>query len=284
MLLLGLVVWYVDPRALARQMTQVDPWLFVLATLASVLANLVSALRWSVIAGALGLTSARWRMILMYFRGVTMNVLLPGATLSGDLLRSYQLAALGNPFIRTALSVLLDRLSGLWMLCALSLVSLLGATAAGMLGPASVDAVAGYTILLLLALLLPWVPIPVEKVEAARRQALQSGGPLLRSAWLSAVVQLISSCSLWLCGLAAGITLTYPLMLAAAAPIFVMSAIPLGWAGFGARELSAVLVLGLLGVPADQATATALLYGIAGVVQGILAAPLFMVATPMENR
>ena len=64
-------------------------------------------------------------------------------------------------------------------------------------------------------------------------------------------------------------------MLAAAAPIFIMAAVPLGWAGFGARELSAVVVLGLLGVPADQATACALLYGLAAVVQGAFSGFLF---------
>ena len=64
-------------------------------------------------------------------------------------------------------------------------------------------------------------------------------------------------------------------MLAAAAPIFIMAALPIGVAGFGTRELAAVIVLGFAGVPSEQATATALLYGIAAVVQGILAAPLF---------
>jgi uncharacterized membrane protein YbhN (UPF0104 family) len=133
-----------------------------------------------------------------------------------------------------------------------------------------------YSCVLIFAVISPWIPLPIKKLEASRRNALQSGGPLLRSAWLSAGVQVASSFALWLCGLAAGINLSYPLMLAAAAPIFIMAAVPLGWAGFGARELSAVVVLGLLGVPADQATVTALLYGLAAVVQGALSAPLFL--------
>jgi hypothetical protein len=65
-------------------------------------------------------------------------------------------------------------------------------------------------------------------------------------------------------------------MLAAAAPIFIMGAMPLGWGGFGARELSAVVVLGALGVAPEQATVTALLYGISAVLQGVVAAPLFV--------
>jgi len=36
------------------------------------------------------------------------------------------------------------------------------------------------------------------------------------------------------------------------------------------------VVLGTLGVPADQATAAALLYGISAVLQGVAAAPLFL--------
>ena len=65
-------------------------------------------------------------------------------------------------------------------------------------------------------------------------------------------------------------------MLAAAAPIFIMAALPIGVAGFGAREAAAVVVLGYAGVPSDQAFLVGLLYGLAAVVQGILAAPLFL--------
>jgi uncharacterized membrane protein YbhN (UPF0104 family) len=206
-----------------------------------------------------------------------MNVLLPGATVSGDLLRSYELSKNNNPLLRAGLSVLLDRLSGLWMLCVLSLLSLLGAAALGMLGTMNRDSFLLYTVLLVFSVVAPWIPVPFIKViEENRRKALEAGGPLLRSAWLSAGVQLASSFALWLCGMAAGIQLSYPLMLAAAAPIFIMGAVPLGWAGFGARELSAVVVLGLLGVPADLATACALLYGLAAVVQGMASAPLFL--------
>ncbi|HXX11673.1 MAG TPA: lysylphosphatidylglycerol synthase domain-containing protein, partial [Burkholderiales bacterium] len=95
--------------------------------------------------------------------------------------------------------------------------------------------------------------------------------------WQSLAVQFLSAGSLWIGSLALGVSLSYPVMLAAAAPIFVMAALPIGVAGFGTRELAAVVVLGFAGVPGDQATATALLYGLAAVLQGIAAAPLFLV-------
>jgi hypothetical protein len=205
---------------------------------------------------------------------MTMNVLLPGATVSGDLLRGYQLAQQqGNLLLRSGLSVLLDRLSGLWILCAASFAALLGALALGLV-PMGKE-IWAYIAGLVVALALPWLPLPVERAENARRQALQSGGPILRSIWLSIMVQVFSAAALWLCGFAAGVNLSYPAMLAAAAPIFIMGALPLGWGGFGARELGAVVVLGALGVPPEQATVTGLLYGMGAVLQGVVAAPLF---------
>lgn len=211
----------------------------------------------------------------MYFRGMTMNVLLPGATVSGDVLRGYQLARIaGNAGLRAAASVLLDRLSGLWILCAMSLVSLLLAIGRDLLVPG--QAVYAYLAGLALALVAPWLPLPLARLDALRRQALGARGPLLASAWLSVAVQVCSAAALWAFAFAAGINLSYAVMLAAAAPIFIMGAVPLGWVGFGAREAAAVVVLGAIGVPADQATAAALLYGISAVVQGALAAPLFL--------
>lgn len=247
---------------------------FLAAVAASVVSNLFSAARWAAIARGLGLTARLAPLARMYFRGMTMNVLLPGATVSGDLLRGYQLSQQqGNPLLRSGLSVLLDRLSGLWILCAASLASLLVAMAFGLL-PSGKE-IWVYIAGLAAALALPWVPLPVERVENARRQALESEGPILRSVWLSVLVQVFSAAALWLCGYAAGIHLSYPAMLAAAAPIFIMGALPLGWGGFGAREIGAVVVLGVLGVPPEQATVTGLLYGLGAVLQGLAAAPLF---------
>jgi glycosyltransferase 2 family protein len=275
LLLLAAVVWYADPAKLGRELAAIDLRWFVAAVVASIVSNLFSAARWAAIARGLELRAPLGAAIRMYFRGMTMNVLLPGATVSGDLLRGYQLAQQQqNPLLRSGLSVLLDRLSGLWILCAASLVALLAALAVGLV-PAE-KRIWLYCAGLLVALALPWLPLPVQRAENARRQALQGGGPILRSVWLSVLVQIFSAMALWLCGFAAGVQLSYPVMLAAAAPIFIMGAMPLGWGGFGARELSAVVVLGALGATPEQATVTGLLYGISAVLQGVLAAPLFV--------
>ena len=274
--LLAAVLWYADPLAIAAQLQAVDPLFFALGLGASIVSNLISAARWAAIARALGLSASLARAAAMYFRGMTMNVLLPGATVSGDVLRGYQLAQLHeNKGLRAAASVALDRLSGLWILCAMSLVSLFLAIANDHLVPGK--AVAIYVAGLAAALAAPWLPLPLRRLEELRRQALGARGPLLASVWLSVLVQVFSAGALWAFAFAAGINLSYWVMLAAAAPIFIMGAVPLGWGGFGAREVAAVVVLGAIGVPADQATTAALLYGISAVLQGVLAAPLFLI-------
>jgi uncharacterized membrane protein YbhN (UPF0104 family) len=271
------VLWYADPLAIAGQLAAIEPGFFAAGLAASIVSNVLSAARWSAIARALGLAAPLPAAAAMYFRGMTMNVLLPGATVSGDVLRGYQLARLGkNPGGLAAASVVLDRLSGLWILCAMSLVSLLAAMGLGFILPEKRFLI--YTLGLLAALAAPWLPLPLRRLEALRRQALAARRALLASAWLSILVQVFSAGALWCFASAAGIDLSYALMLAAAAPIFIMGAVPLGWGGFGAREAAAVVVLGAIAVPADQATSAALLYGISAVLQGVLAAPLFLVA------
>jgi glycosyltransferase 2 family protein len=290
--LLALVVWYADPRALAHKLVGADPRWFMAALILSVAANVVSATRWAAIASALGMRAPTGRLILMYARGITTNMLLPGATLSGDLLRSYQLAALGNPFLRAALSVFFDRFSGLWVLFLMSLLAAAGMAAVGLSTAAELPADLGGYILLLAAIavapLIPWptswlrgVPLPLltrlaDALESLRNRLRTERAALFHSLWLSVAVQILSAGTLWACSSAVGLELSYFSMLAAAAPIFLMAALPVGIAGFGTRELAAVLVLGLFGVPSDQATATALLYGLAAVAQGVLAAPLFL--------
>ena len=256
--LLVFVVWYVDPRALARSLAGVDPWLFTAAVGVAILSNVFSALRWGSIAHRLGLVCSQKNILLMYARALTANMMLPGSIVSGDVLRSYQLSRLGNPLAASAWAVVLDRFSGLWILCAMS------ALAAAALG------FWGYAAILAAAFVAPLLPIPLPN-------NLQNARPiLLRSAWYSCVVQLVAAGTLWVCAQSIGLSVSYALMLAAAAPIFIMAALPIGVAGFGAREAAAVVVLGYAGVPSDQAFLVGLLYGLAAVVQGILAAPLFL--------
>lgn len=292
--LLALVAWIVGPQRLAESIARTDPARFAIAVLVAIAANLVSAARWAYIARALSLTAPTLRLIPMYARGITSNTLLPGATVSGDLLRSYELSRLGNPLLESTASVAFDRFSGLWTLCVLSFVA---AGIAVVAGVSLSGAAAGHKVMLAYGALLtaivvaPFLPWPVTwlrrlPVKAADRIVdlwIRLHDPasglkrrLVRSLSLSMIVQLLSATALATCAWSLDLQVPYVIMLAASAPIFVMAALPLGIAGFGTRELAAVGVLGLAGVPADLAASVGVLFGLCGVIQGMLAAPLFL--------
>jgi uncharacterized membrane protein YbhN (UPF0104 family) len=310
LVLMALAVWIVGPGRLAHQWAHIDRAWFLAAVAAAALAQAVSVLRWGTIARIFGLRVRMRALALAYAQGMTLNVLLPGATLGGDALRSVRLQGLGNPLGVSALTVLLDRLSGLWVLCVLSLLTglalalSLGAGALGgallQAGPGALPAWLGpaqlvwlYLAGLAAACVLPWLPLrarPARTAEAGgwtarawrrlaelHELALAQRRPLGRSLWSSVLVQVLCAVTLWLCVLAAGGQAGYWQVQAVAAPVFVAGALPLSYGGFGARELAALAAFPLVGVPGDVGLAASVLYGVVAIVLGLAAAPSFAV-------
>lgn len=291
--MLALALWYARPTAVLAMLRDVHGATFLLALAVAIASNLVSALRWAAIARAMGLIAPNGALVAFYGRGMAANTVLPGAVLGGDVLRGYALHRLGNPIRESALSVLVDRASGLWVLCALSLVVVLGIAAMHAMGhrvatPLRGDELATSALVLALACALPFLaprmqPRPGVRATLARltqrvvNTLAQIRPALPRLLLMSVVVQLLSAAALCLYARSVGAEIALSVALAAAAPIFVMAALPIGYSGFGTRELAAVAVLAVASVPADAATATGLLYGIGGLLQGMLGAAFFVV-------
>lgn len=291
--LLAAVIWYANPAKLASTLSSVELRWFALAVAASILANIASALRWAHIARLFSLTAPALPLIAIYGRGVTINNLLPGATLSGDMLRAYQLHRLGNPLGQSTLSVVLDRFSGLWVLCLVSAVAaaLWSGTNSLTHDPALAQKLTLYAALLGSLILLPFLPLPrFEPMGQSRlaglarswnsltRQLALFRGNLAGPALQSVVVQFFSALAFWLGGISVGLDISYWLVLALCAPVFIIAALPVGIGGWGTREFATVLVFGFAGVSGETAAATAILYGLCAVIQGILYAPLFLLS------
>jgi uncharacterized membrane protein YbhN (UPF0104 family) len=287
--LLVLILWLAGPEKLLRTLAGVDSGYFALALALSILSNLASAVRWAHLARLLGLVAPTARLVVLYARGITVNAILPGATLSGDVLRSYQLHRMGNPLLQSGISVLFDRVSGLWVLCVLSLF------AAGVAGWGGAGTPWGKTFYFAAVLALgiaspflfafgrwwqrlalPKVVSAIDRCAEALHVVLRSRIDLAKQLAFSLTVQALSASALWLCGLAAGLAVPFWVMAAVAAPIFIMAAIPTGLGGWGTRELAAIVLLGGLGQPAELAAATGILYGLCALAQAVLAVPLMM--------
>jgi uncharacterized membrane protein YbhN (UPF0104 family) len=294
-LLLAAAIALAGPRRVWDALSGADP-LWLLAGLAcAIAANLVSALRWRALCDWLGMRAPAGWAVAVYFQGVAVNALLPGAVVGGDLLRAWRLRALGHPALEAGLSVLLDRISGLWMLVVLGALALaLGLEDAGTAAAAAIagawpsamplGAAAAALLAALAMLLLPWLALrlalraPVRDLAGHPGQLGRLRGALARrglsrpyalQAILSAAVQLLSVAAL-LCALRAlGADLPAWAVAAAAVPIFLMATLPVSFGGWGTREAAAAIVLGALGTPAAIAVTGSAIYGTYALVQAL---------------
>ncbi|MEW5781208.1 MAG: lysylphosphatidylglycerol synthase transmembrane domain-containing protein [Pseudomonadota bacterium] len=282
--LLGAILWAIDGSGLWSRLASADFRWFLLAVLLGILANVVSAWRWFVIARHLGLAASAGVLLTAYGKGVTLNTLLPGATLGGDAYRAIALQKLGNPMLKAAASVALDRLSGLWALFVLSWCAWL----ALVILP---DAEVGQTTrlmhlaILLAAVLAPFaaralgaaLPLDPHKFPARLLRLLAETARLAQLTFVSSlIVQLATIAALW-AALTAIAAEAPPLYLCAiAAPVFFATALPVSIGGYGTREAALAAYWAAAGLPVEAAVAGALLHGLAVTLQGALWAPLFL--------
>jgi uncharacterized membrane protein YbhN (UPF0104 family) len=284
-LLLAAVAWIVDAGALARRLTSVDFRWFACALALGIVANLISAWRWTQIVRHLRL-QATWRpLLLAYCRGVTINTVLPGATLGGDAYRALFVQRLGNPMLLAATSVLLDRLTGLWALFALSCLAWL-ALAAGDHGGLSLTQVILHAVGAGAIVAGPFVVRALRGIwhTGLPRMLAHVVGLLAGTADTaqatyvsSAFVQIASIASLWSALQAVGVVTELAFLVAVAAPVFLAASLPVSVGGYGTREATLAAYFSLAGLPVEGAVAGALLHGMSATLQGIVWAPLFLI-------
>lgn len=286
-LLLG-VLWVADLPAVAARLRAAEPaWL--LASLASsVAANLASSWRWRSMVQWLGHRMGLARATAVYFQAVAINSLLPGAVVGGDVFRVAALRRQGQGLLEAGTSVVLDRLSGLWMVAVMGLLAVATGGAGRLLATWGLPAVPS-AVALLLALALLAAPAMAlwaagrgapGTTRLARMRGLaarpQAGREYLRQALGAAAVQALSVGG-WACAARAlGLDLPYLATMVAAVPIFLMSNLPISFGGWGTREAAAGLALSAFGVPTSAGVAVAVLVGLLGLVQALAGAVLLV--------
>ncbi|RKJ98941.1 lysylphosphatidylglycerol synthase transmembrane domain-containing protein [Alicycliphilus denitrificans] len=285
--LLGAVLALADPARVAAQLGRAQPGWLLAGLAAAIASNVVSALRWRALAHWLGAPVGARDACRWYFQAMGLNVLLPGAVVGGDLYRAMVLRRAGRDTAASSWSVVLDRASGLWMLCAIG--GLGAAACADRLAP-WLRLPAGAFLALMLAgtalwLALPWgLPVLLRRgrppggwLAPLRAAAARPdfGRQLAWQAAASAAVQLLSAAALAGGGLALGVAMPVGAWAWAIAPVFLMAALPVSVGGWGTREAAAVAALAPFGVAAPAAVGVGVVYGIYGLVQGALGALAF---------
>lgn len=297
-LLLGAVAYFADPAALWARLRAANGWWLAAGLGAAIASNIVSAWRWRALAQWLG-AQMRWPDALRwYFQAIGLNALLPGAVVGGDVYRAVVLQRTGQGKAASSLSVLLDRLSGLWMLCAMGAVG--AAVSAPQLAPLLHMPPSWFVAVLLLGTAL-WIALPWALLWwLGRRPAAPMPGwlqPLLQAAARpdfnrqmliqaasSCLVQILSAAALALGGKALGIELPVAAWAFAMAPIFLMAALPVSVGGWGTREAASAIALGPFGVPAALAVGVGLIYGVYALVQGALGAVAFGLPSSQQRE
>ena len=283
--LLVAVIALADPARVLAQLRQAHVGWLLAGLAAAVASNVVSALRWRALARWLGADvsvrdASRW-----YFQAIGLNALLPGAVLGGDLYRAVVLRRAGQATLASSWSVVLDRVSGLWMLCAIG--GLGAALCADVLAP-WLRLPAGAFAALMLAGTALWLATPWTLPALLRRWGVRWLAPLRAAAqrpdfnrqmgWqalASAAVQVLSAAALAAGGLALGVQLPLAAWAFAIAPVFLMAALPVSVGGWGTREAAAVASLAPFGVAAPAAVGVGVIYGLYALVQGAMGALAF---------
>ena len=84
---------------------------------------------------------------------------------------------------------------------------------------------------------------------------------LLEQLWVSALIHLNGIIAYYFIGLSIGINLDFLTYLLIVPLIFLISLLPISFAGWGVRELSAIALFNLVGVDVESALATSLMFG-----------------------
>lgn len=292
-LLVAAILWWADPSRVVQEVAGADPAWLLAGLVAAALANLVSALRWRMLAVWLGQRIGVAAAAGVYFRAVAISALLPGAIVGGDIYRAVALNRLGQPALAAGLSVLLDRLSGLWMLLVLgTLAAAWGASDSRLSGlmPNALQAPgaiawAGLAACLLVAPVLAMLALrrllargmsgfaPIGPAWRERLAAIARQPAAARQYWLQIVaslaVQSLSIGAFALAGRALGVDLPAWAWAAAAVPVFLMATLPVSFGGWGTREAAAVVALAAFGVPAAPALGASVLYGLFALAQAL---------------
>ncbi len=265
---LGAVLWLVDPSEIGRQLLAADPRWMLLAIALLTLQVVLSALRWQLTALALGARLPTLWAVSEYHLAVLGNTLLPGGDL-GDLGRVARMRGLGG--WRLAIeSVVIERLAGQVTLAGSAVVGLawwflpqhglpVGLAVAIMAGLAAAGLILGLSKVL---------PISARRALAVSWFA---SGVWPRQVALSTAIVACNLVAVWAAARAVGVELE----VAAAAfviPLTLMSMLlPITINGWGLREAVAMGLWPVAGVAAADAVAASIGFGIAAIGAACLA-------------
>ncbi len=287
----GLIYWVLRNVELDALLERLDRISFGYLLAAAVLVFFQNAVvmtwRWERVVGIIDVQPRPWQLFGPTVVSLFFNQVLP-STIGGDGMRVWLLRGLGRPIGLAFRSVLIDRIIGLFALLALGLVGALGLVLIfGGSGPAWIMAAASAAGLVLVALApvlvrsLGWLPFARLRAGLdvlAREVHLLAGRPrrLADLVLASLIGQVVLSGAVYLLALALEIPLGFWGAMAVVPGVLVAASLPISIAGWGVREGSMVVGLGLLGIGEGEAALISILFGLLFLAFGLLGGLVWM--------
>jgi uncharacterized membrane protein YbhN (UPF0104 family) len=255
--LLAFLAWRTDWSQVAGTLRQLHwtRWLLGVGLYAAT--QVVSSLRWQLLARPLGFGQPLVRFVRLYFVGMFFNLVLP-TSVGGDVVRAWYLAETTRRRSAAFVSVLLERSSGLLVLIALACLATLYVPPQL---PAWIPRGVWFVTAAAFAGVLTF-PLAVRAsnrlsrfrpvVETARAY-LRRPGLLLGTTLLSVVVQLANVVLVWLLGEALGVSVPALYYGVLVPVVTLLTLLPISLNGMGVREGATIFLLAPFQVTAAQA-------------------------------
>ena len=289
-LLLTGFFYFIDTNEMFSVISYSDKWSFFLACILSFCGNAACAFRWTKILNCESKMKF-WKAIKAYFESISFTTVVPVGMLGGDLYRSVRLSSRNSsrklasklkPSKEVMLSVLTDRVHGLWALCLLAVLTIFYSIIfeSNMFIANEVYLAQNTFVLLYFSLLFIVVTAPflsskirifvsksTTELTAVNRLLIRSKKKI--TVFVSVLSQVFFAVSFFLCLKATNINISVYQCFILVPIIFLSAAAPLSLAGFGPREYSSAFILSFLGYGLESSVASSILFGLTITLQGI---------------
>jgi glycosyltransferase 2 family protein len=281
---LGLIAYLlslVDLRTLWALISRANPWLLLVALILYLLAITLGCVKWKLLLAPLGIAASFADLLVYTFVGLFFGNVLP-SNVGGDVVRAYDLATASRRTEEAAISVLVDRLTGLVAFFAAAIV-MAGITLALLGGSLEMEEVILWVILVFGGLLLGvgllfsrrltrrgafLFDLPVlrafkptaVKAFGALQVYRHSLGVLVRALAISLVVMAISSLVQFAISEAMGLGIPAVYFFLFNPLIAFVLVVPISVNGIGLKEAAFVFFLGLVNVPQSAALSVSLVF------------------------
>ncbi len=282
--LLALLFTRVDVGQAVGELARAAPNWVALAMAATVVAFIVNTCKWQLLFRTLGANPPFLRLLQLNYVGLFYSMVLPGQV-GGEVVKGLRLARDGVLPAHSAISIGMDRLTGLVALGALGTVALLLAPAT----PLRAQFLAlGVAIVLMGALLFPllrrrsggkpggfgpyFLPPAVRSFLGSIHGYRAGKSDLALALVYSAAYQALVVASNYLVAVSLGVAVTLPEIGWIVAFVSLINLLPIAFAGLGVREGAYVFLLSQYGVPLSSGLAVALVVLLLLVVQAVVGA------------